>query len=105
MFLPLVLDFVGPDHSRHVIDFPEGSEIGIPGDQVMCAQRVVDATRKHQKIVRVVDVNATGGTPQFEPEWFGPDDVLPVLVRSDGARLVGAGDFSPRALDRFLSGA
>lgn len=75
----------------------------VPVDQLRCIELLERAVRKTGQQVRVVDVNRPGEDRELVRRWVGTDDVLPVLVRSDGARLVGEEAFSPAALRRFLS--
>lgn len=83
----------------------EGEPGPFPAEQVMCAQRVVDQARKGRRTVRMVDVNEPGDARDLVQRFVTPADVLPVLVRADGARLVGAESFTPPSIRRFLAGS
>ncbi len=81
------------------------AEGAFPADQLMCAQRLIDLAKRSHRTVRIVDVNRPGDDRPLVERFVGPDDVLPVAVRADGQRLVGAEGFGkPRLLD-FLAGA
>jgi len=75
----------------------------IPADQVMAVERLGDAVKGSPRTVRVVDVNRPGNDRYLVEGLVGPQDVLPILVRPDGARLEGAESFSPAALRKFVS--
>jgi len=79
-------------------------EIGpFPADQVMCAQRVLDQAKKVGRTVQFVDVNRPGEARELVLRFMGPGDVLPVLLRQDGARLAGAESFDGRTIREFLT--
>jgi len=73
-----------------------------PADQVMCATRAREAAKRAGRTVRVVDVNDPGEDRQLVERYIAATDILPVLLRSDGARLEGAESFAPRTLRQFL---
>lgn len=75
----------------------------IPADQVMSAQRVLDAAKRAGRTVRIVDVNRPGADRGLVERFVGPGDVLPILLRSDGERLEGAESFEPATLRGFLA--
>jgi len=54
--------------------------------------------------VSIVDVNQPAGFQALVARWVGPNDVLPILVRPDGARLEGIEEFGPRRVRRFIRG-
>jgi len=74
-----------------------------PVAHVMCAQRLADAARRTGRAVKTVDVNRPAEDRGLVEAFVGPDDVLPIVVRSDGARLEGAESFTPNALRRFVA--
>ena len=74
-----------------------------PADQVMCAQRVLDVARKAGRTVRLVDVNRPGDDRPLVERYVGEADLLPLLVRSDGARLEGVEAFAPSIVRAFLA--
>jgi len=77
----------------------------VPAGQLRCLELLGAAAERAGRQVRVIDVNLPSEEERaLVTEWVGPaDDVLPVLVRSDGARLVGQESFTPASLRRFLS--
>jgi len=75
----------------------------LPPVQLMCAQRLLDAAKKAGRTVRFVDVNSPGANRDLVERYVGAGDILPVLVRADGARLEGEEAFRPGPLKRFLS--
>jgi hypothetical protein len=77
---------------------------GFPSEQVMIAQIVLDTARKLGREVRIVDVNNAGAAQELVGRMVRPNDVLPVLARADGQRLVGSEAFTRSALKAFLSG-
>jgi len=76
-----------------------------PSDQVMCAQTVVDCARKNGRSLQLVDVNRPGEARELVQRYVTSQDVLPILVRADGARLVGAESFDVRTVRTFLAGS
>ena len=50
-----------------------------------------------------MDVNRPGEHLDLVHRVVGPNDVLPILLRPDGARLEGTENFVPDVLSRFLS--
>jgi len=74
-----------------------------PVAHVMCAQRLADAARRTGRAVKTVDVNRPGEDRALVEGFVGPNDVLPFVVRSDGARLEGAESFTPAALRKFVA--
>jgi hypothetical protein len=79
-------------------------ELRIPADQVGCIRDVARIARAEGTTVRIVDVNRAELNQALVDRWVGPNDVLPVLVRADGAKLVGAEQFVPRKIQRFIRG-
>jgi len=74
----------------------------IPADQLMALQHLAEVTRRTGTGVRVIDVNRPGEDRSLVERYVGPEDVLPVLVRPDGARLQGFEAFNPAGLRRFV---
>jgi hypothetical protein len=82
-----------------------GDEPGpFPPDQVLCAQRVLDRAKKLRRTVQLVDVNRPGEARALVQRFVAATDVLPILVRPDGARLIGTESFDPRSIREFLAG-
>jgi len=76
-----------------------------PADQVMVAQQLSEAAKRLGRTVMIVDVNQPGDDRALVQRFVGPNDVLPIAVRSDGTRLEGAESFDPGTLQDFLSAA
>jgi len=76
-----------------------------PSDLLAVAQLVIDLAGPLGIDVELVDVNQRGADQLFIDRYVGPADVLPVLARQDGRRLVGSESFAPAAVRRFLQGA
>jgi len=76
----------------------------IPGPQVQCAEMAFVAADAAQKSIGVIDINRPGTQEAFVARWVGPDDVMPVLVRPDGAALRGVEAFVPGRVRRFVRG-
>jgi len=74
----------------------------IPADQMMCVDRLAQAVQGTGQTIKVVDVNRPADDRPLVEQWVGPEDILPILVRPDGARMEGAESFSPAALREFL---
>ncbi|MGP8078058.1 MAG: hypothetical protein ACLQD8_00775 [Thermoplasmata archaeon] len=82
----------------------EGVTWHVPAQEVGSVEMVRDAARAEARTVTLVNVNAPGAQRDLVTRWVGPDDVLPILVRSDGARLVGIESFTERAVREFVGG-
>jgi len=76
----------------------------LPPDQAGCVREVVSIARQEGATVSIVDVNQPAGFQALVARWVGPNDVLPILVRPDGARLEGIEEFGPRRVRRFIRG-
>jgi len=72
--------------------------------QMASLQVVLDAAKRQRRGVFVVDVNRPGVYQSLVERHVGPDDVLPLLVRPDGARLEGQESFDPARVRRFIAG-
>jgi len=84
---------------------PDNEEHKFPLDQVAAAQMVLDRAAPLGVQVEIVDVNLRDLDRGIVDRYVGPNDVLPVLARADGQRLVGADDFTPGAVRTFLLAA
>ncbi len=82
-------------------DFEPGQ---IYGPQAEMARMVLDIAQKCGASVRVVDVDRSGADLPLVQKWVATDDPLPILVRTDGARLVGSGSIVPLKVAEFLQG-
>lgn len=76
----------------------------IPADQVMCVELVAEAIRASGRTVKLVDVNRPGDDRGLVQQYVSPGDILPILLRPDGARLEGVESFTPSELRRFVRG-
>jgi hypothetical protein len=76
----------------------------LPREVILCVNLVLEIARDKGKKVTVVDVNRAGDRQPFVDRWVGPTDVLPLFVRTDGARLAGCEKFLPRRLRQFIDG-
>ncbi len=87
-------------------DLPPGAPAWrLPLPQMQCAEMLLEITRERGQSVQLVDVNRPSGNQGLVDQWVGPDDLLPLLVRPDGARLSGIEAFVPGTLKRFVEGA
>lgn len=66
---------------------------------------VLDVAKSKGWGVTIVNANASGRARELVDRWLAPEDLLPVLVRPDGERLVGLEMFTPRNVRRFLTGS
>jgi hypothetical protein len=76
----------------------------LPGQQLICVNMVLDAAERGHRSVTIVDVDRPGEEQDLVQRWFGPQDVLPFLVRPDGARIMGVENFSPEKIRHFIDG-
>lgn len=97
--IPPLLAFMSPHRPAGT---PENDEHKYPLDQVEVAQTVLDGAGPLGVQVEIVDVNLRGLDRAIVDRYVGPDDVLPVLARADGQRLVGSEEFTPGAVRGFL---
>jgi len=73
----------------------------VPRAEVSTVNLVIELARKAGREVTLVNVNGRGDQ-SLSQRWVSVQDVLPVLVRPDGERLVGLEQFGPGSLQRFL---
>jgi hypothetical protein len=82
---------------------PSGApERHLPPEAVRDVQVLLDEASASHRRVKMVDVNRPGEDRYLVERWVHADDVMPVLVRPDGARLRGAENFTPRKIRQFL---
>ena len=91
-----------------VTDFEQSSSSDqppwhLPPAQMACLGIVADAAERQRRKVLVVDVNRPGEDRYLVEGNVGTDDVLPLLLRSDGARLEGQENFSPTQVRKFIA--
>ena len=69
----------------------------------MCVNLVREIAEQRGRSVTVVDVDrpAPDQRPLIE-RWVRTSDVLPLLVRPDGARLEGLENFEPGTVRKFI---
>ena len=79
------------------------SEWRLSPDSMMAIELVEAAARAAGLAVTVIDVNRPETAVDLVERWTGPGTVFPALVRADGARLEGIGEFVPRRLRQFLA--
>ncbi len=68
-----------------------------------CIRLVLDLAKRKQWSVQVVDISQEKAAETQILAWLGPDVHLPVLLRPDGARLVGEEQFTPGRIRKFLA--
>ena len=76
----------------------------IPPSQMLCVERLAKAVERSGATVKVVDVNRPGDDRALVERYVNAEDVLPIVVRPDGARLEGEEAFTPAALRKFVTG-
>ncbi len=102
IFLPAsVAGFVSDPRTQR----PAENSWLIPTSQVMCAELLVRAAERTHRTIQIVDVNRPGEDRPLVERFVQASDVLPIAVRADGMRLVGAEAFTPSNLRRFLDSA
>lgn len=74
----------------------------LPPDQVDCVNMVLDLAERARRKVTVVDVNRSSGQEELVDRWVRSEDLLPILVRPDGLRLMGLEQFAPRTVRQFM---
>jgi hypothetical protein len=74
----------------------------LPPEQLFGLELVLKVAGERKKSVGVIDVDQPGDQQTLVDRWVGPNDVLPVLVRSDGTKLVGVEHFTHGELLRFV---
>lgn len=76
----------------------------LPPEQIHCINTVTEVAEREGRNVTVVDVDRSDGREALVARWVGPDNVLPLLVRPDGARIEGVENFVPSRLRKFIRG-
>jgi hypothetical protein len=74
----------------------------LPPQQIQVVNLVFDIAKRTRKSVGLIDVNRPANHQELVDWWVGPEGILPLLVRSDGARLQGMEGFAPRRVRRFI---
>jgi len=75
----------------------------LPPSQAACLDVVLEAARRARRPLLVVDVDRPGDQREMVERFVGSEDVLPLLVRPDGARLVGQEHFAPAVVRKFIA--
>jgi hypothetical protein len=76
----------------------------LPPDQMTSLNLVLDVAGRRGHEVTVVDANRPGNQHALVDQYVRPNDVFPLLIRWDGARLDGTENFTPARVRRFLDG-
>lgn len=76
----------------------------LPPAQIHCVNTVFEIAEEEKRELTVVDVDRPKGRQDLVARWVGPDNVLPLLVRPDGARVEGVENFAPERVRRFIRG-
>jgi hypothetical protein len=82
----------------------EGLPRHLPMPEGQCVEMVLEIARKEGRRVTVIDVDRAGERQPLVNRWVGENDVLPLLIRPDGARLEGLEEFLPARVRRFILG-
>ena len=75
----------------------------LPPSQMACLDIVLEAAKRQQRTVLVVDVDRPGEHRDLVNRYLGPDDVLPLLISPDGARLEGEEEFTSTKVRKFIA--
>ena len=70
--------------------------------EAQCLALVLDLAHRLGRTVEVIDVSRVAVPPGVLDDGTGDTRLFPVLLRSDGACLSGAGDFTPGRVRRLL---
>jgi hypothetical protein len=73
-----------------------------PPELVKHINLVVGVAHREGRTVTIVDVNRAGDLQALVDRFVGPNDVLPILVRPDGARMEGTENFVPEGVRQFM---
>jgi len=83
---------------------PRPEDWHVPREEVATANLVFEIARETGRPVALVNANGSGTDAELASKWVGANDLLPVLVRSDGERLVGLEQFRPKTIRTFMAG-
>ena len=75
----------------------------LPPSQTACLDIVLDTAERQRDEVLVVDVDRPGEHRDLVERYVGSNDVLPLLLRPDGARLEGLENFTPARVRKFIA--
>lgn len=73
-------------------------------ETISCANLVLDLAERAGRQVTIIDVDHRADDDTLTKIWVRAGDRMPVLVRPDGARLVGPEYFTPARVRRFVLG-
>jgi hypothetical protein len=73
-----------------------------PREVVRSINLVLDVAESRGRTVTVVDVARPGQHRSLVDRWVGPNGLLPLLVRPDGAQLEGSAEFDPKKIRQFI---
>jgi len=74
------------------------------GQDARVGRMVLEIAQQRGIPVKVIDINHPGPDSDLVRRYITGEDVFPVLVRPDGARLAGEESFVPGVIERFLRG-
>ncbi len=108
-FLPPILFLGSYDRSPPPGTPASGDPDGPTGrhlspETIDCANLVLVLAERAGQQVALVELDGSPGSGPLADRWVRPRDLLPVLVRPDGARLVGPEYFTPARVRQFLAG-
>jgi len=93
-----------PPHGSAESGTAGGPEWYLPPDQMTSLNLVLDIAEHRGHEVIVIDANRPGNQQALVDQYVRPNDVFPILIRWDGARLEGDENFVPAKVRRFVEG-
>jgi len=75
----------------------------LPPEMVGCSKMVTDILERDGEQLTLVDVSREEVRPDLISRYFGPDNVLPMLVGPDGRKLEGLVEFTPKRIRKFVA--
>jgi hypothetical protein len=94
---------IGPGHEAGYFGGKPIRDKEIPEAEEQAIQRASLAVHRRGKTLYIVDVGKESALRRVIQEHLHHLHAFPVLVRTDGRRLEGSGNFSDENLERFLS--
>ena len=76
----------------------------LPPEQIHCVNTVLEMANLERTTVTVIDADRAGDHQYLVDRWVGENQVIPLLVRADGAKLGGIENFTPRKIRQFIRG-
>ena len=83
---------------------PEEGPWHFPRKAAASVSLVCESASRAGRHVTFIDVNRPGVYQELVRRWVGANDVFPLLIRSDGSRLEGIENFTPRNVRAFVTG-